>query len=276
MSTAAIDSSAAEQLQKRLSDPKVAESLNRLLDRLDTVAFAVESLDGFISRGEVIADSITATVGDLKKADIGLDKELLRKAPQMIQTGTKLADAAGEMNVDELAKSHVLARLTDPETLQTLNRLLDQLPLVAFLLESLEGFVARGETIAENVAGVVAELKRNDIQIDTDMLKSLVDSLPRLAVAGEQLIDSGLADDLPKIMDAGVGMVDSGMLDKEIVGVLGRIGKQAANTYEEVASRPVEPIGGLFATLKATKDPDVQKSMGFFFAFAKAFAKHLK
>jgi uncharacterized protein YjgD (DUF1641 family) len=276
MSTVATDSSAAEKLQERLNDPKVADSLNRLLDRLDTVAFAVESLDGLISRGEVIADSISTTVGDLKKADIGLNKELLEKAPQMIETGTKLAEAAGAMNLDELAKSRILERLTDPVTLETLNQLLDRLPLAAFLLESLEGFIARGETIAENVTGVVAELKRNNIQIDTDALKNFVETLPRLAVAGEQLIDSGLADDLPKIIDAGVGMVDSGMLDKDVVSVLGQLGKQAADTYSDIASRPVEPVGGLFATLKATKDPDVQKSMGFFFAFAKAFAKHLQ
>ncbi len=276
MSTVASDSSAAQRLQERLNDPKVADSLNRLLDRLDTVAFAVESLEGLISRGEVIADSITSTVGDLKKADIGLDKELLQKAPQMIETGTKLAEAAGAMNVDELVKSHVLERLTDPVTLATLNQLLDRLPLAAFLLESLEGFIARGETIAENLTGVVAELKKNDIQIDTEAIKHLMDTLPKLAAAGERLIDSGLGDDLPKIIDAGVGMVDSGMLDKEVVAVLGSLGKQAADTYREVSSRPVAPIGGLFATLKATKDPDVQKSLGFLFAFAKAFAKHLK
>jgi uncharacterized protein YjgD (DUF1641 family) len=71
-------------------------------------------------------------------------------------------------------------------------------------------------------------------------------------------------------------MIESGMVDKEVVAVLGDLGKKSAETYREVSSEAVEPIGGLFATLRATKDPDVQKSVGFFFAFAKAFAKHLK
>lgn len=276
MSTVASEPSAAEQLQQRLNDPKVAEGLNRLLDRLDVLAFSVESLDGMISRGEVIIDSITDTVGDVRKADLGPAKDLLEKTPQMIETGTKLAGVASTVDFDELAKSRVLERISDPDVLASLNQLLDRLPLVAFLLESLEGFIARGETIVENLAGTVAELKLGDHPIDFDSLTSVLEVLPKFREAGEQWIDSGLADDLPKIIDAGVGMVDSGMLDQQVVNVLGTLGKQAAHTYVEVTQQPVEPIGGLFATLKATKDPDVQKSMGFFFAFAKAFAKHLK
>jgi len=85
-----------------------------------------------------------------------------------------------------------------------------------------------------------------------------------------------MGDGLPKVIDAGVSMVDSGMLDRQVVSTLGDLGKKTVETYNEVSSKPVPPVGGLFATLRATKDPDVQKSVGFFFAFAKAFAKHLK
>lgn len=58
--------SSAEQLHDRLNNPETASALNRLLDRLDTVAFAVESMEGFISRGEVIADSVASSVGEIK------------------------------------------------------------------------------------------------------------------------------------------------------------------------------------------------------------------
>ena len=234
-------------------------------------------MDGFIKRGEVIADSVTSTVGDLKGVGDESTLELIKKAPKMLETGTKLADAAGSMNVDELAKSKVLERLTAPQTLNTLNELLDRLPLAAFMLESLEGFISRGDTIAESVAEAVGELKLGDAKIDVSQFQSLIESLPKLKEAGDKLLDSDLmGDGLPKVIDAGISMVDSGMLDKEVVAILGDLGKKSAETYKEVASKPVEPVGGLWATLKATKDPDVQKSAGFFFAFAKAFAKHLK
>lgn len=269
--------SPAEQLQQRLNDPNVAAGLNRLLDQLDTVTFAVESMEGFISRGEVIAESVAASVGDLKSLGDGKTAELIQKAPQYIETGTKLADAAGAMDVDELAKSKVLQRLTDPQTLATLNDLLDRLPLAAFLLESLEGFISRGEVIADNLADAVKELHLDKLNIDAEQFASLLKSLPKLKIAAEKMLDSDLlGDGLHKIIDAGNTMIDSGMVDKDVVSVLGELGKNSADTYREISSKPVPPVGGLFATLRATKDPDVQKSVGFFFAFAKAFAKHLK
>lgn len=181
------------------------------------------------------------------------------------------------MDVDELTRSQVLEKLTDPTTLETVSRLLDRLPLAAFLLESLEGFIGRGDTIADNLADAVGELNLSESKIDASQLTSLLEALPKLKEAGEKLLDSDLmGDGLPKVIDAGVSMVDSGMLDKEIVSILGELGKKSAQTYREVSASSVKPIGGLWATLKATKDPDVQKSVGFFFAFAKAFAKHLK
>ena len=276
MSTNGVASS-AEQLHERLNDPEVADGLNRLLDRLDIVSFAVESMDGFIRRGDVIADSVASTVGDFKEAGNQDAMELIKKAPKMLETGTKLADAAGAINVDELTKSKVLERLTDPKTLSTLNELLDRLPLASFMLESLEGFISRGDTIAESMAEMVGDLKLSEVNVDVSQVKSLMDALPKLKEAGDKLLDSDLmGDGLPKVIDAGVSMVESGMLDKEVVEILGDLGKKGAETYREVAANPVEPVGGLWATLKATKDPDVQKSVGFFFAFAKAFSKHLK
>ena len=269
--------SSPERLQERLNDPKVVEGLNRLLDQLDTVSFAVESLEGLLRRGEVITDSISSSIADFKGMGSGKAQELFEKAPQMIETGTRLAEAAGAMDVDELARSHVLERLTDPQILETLNRLLDRLPLAAFLLESVEGFIARGETITDNLAEAFGELGLGSMDIDTDQLTSLLASIPKLREAGEKLLDSKLMDEgLPTVIDAGVVMVESGMLDKDVVSMLGQLGRQSAETFREVTANPIEPIGGLFATLRATKDPDVQKTVGFFFAFAKAFAKHLK
>ncbi len=41
----------SELLQERLNDPQVAEGLARLLDRVDSVSFAVEAVEGFVARG---------------------------------------------------------------------------------------------------------------------------------------------------------------------------------------------------------------------------------
>ena len=276
-----VDSSAATSpqaaLQNRLNDPDVIAGLNRLLDHLDIITMAVESMDEFIGRGDTIADNVADMVSDLKQAENAPAMELIRKTPRMLKTGSELADAAETMDVDALTRSQVLERLTDPETLETLNGLLDRLPLAAFLLQSLDELLHRGDTIADNMADMVHDLKLGQTEQKLALLKQLFDALPKLRAASEALLESDLlGDQLPTVLDAGVAMVESGMMDREILGVLGELGKKSVETYQEVASRPIQPVGGLWATLKATKDPDVQKTVGFFFAFAKAFAKHLK
>ena len=51
---------AQSRLQERLADPKTAAALNDVLDRLDVFAFLLDSIDGFLSRGEVMADVLGA------------------------------------------------------------------------------------------------------------------------------------------------------------------------------------------------------------------------
>jgi len=175
------------------------------------------------------------------------------------------------------AADQLQERLNDPQTVEMLDQLLDQLPLITFYLEAFEGFIARGDTIADSLSDAVGELKLGDGKLDVSKLAPLLEALPKMAEAGEKLLDSDLmGEGLPKVIDAGVSMVNSGMLDKQVVGTLGDLGKKAVETYNEVSSKPVPPVGGLFATLRAAKDPEVQKTVGFLFAFAKAFAKHLK
>ncbi len=268
---------ASDSLQARLQEPRTVDSLNRLLDHLDTITFGVEALEGFISRGEVIADSLADSMGDVKGLSGSKTSELITKAPQYLETGTRLAEAAEAIDIDQLADSGLLGRLTDPRTLKTVNKLLDHLPLMEFLLESLEGFLSRGETIADNLADGVKELRKGDLKIDPAQLALLFEALPKFREAGEKLLESQLIGDrLPELVDAAVGMVESGMLDKDVVGVLGEVGRKSAEAYQEISQQEVKPVGGLFATLRAARDPDVQKTAGFMFAFAKAFAKHLK
>ncbi len=272
----ATDPQPAEHLRDRLNDPQIARSLNRLLDQLDSVTFAIESVDGFVRRGDVIAESLACGVAELKKGDGSDATSVLNKAPQILQTSARLSEAAEDLDLEELAESKVLQRLTEPQTLATLNRLLEKLPLLDFLLESVEGFINRGETVADNLSDAIGDLKLGDHKFDPGKLTALIEKLPRIADAGEKLLDSELmGDGLPKVIDAGVSMVESGMMDKAVVRTLGDLGRKSVETYHEVSSKPVPPIGGLLATMKATRDPDVQKSMGFLFAFAKAFAKHL-
>lgn len=265
-----------ERLQQRLNDPRVAEGLSRLLDRIDSVSFAVDAVEGFVSRGEVIIDSLTETANELRYTENNKWSNLATQAPELIETGAKLASVSKAIDVDEVQRSKILERLTEPNTLAQINSLLDRLPLIAFLAESTEGLIRRGETIADNLSGMVGELKLNEGTAG-DRLGSLFEMLPKMQAVGEQVLGSELAGaDLPKAIDAGHAVLNSGIMDKQVIETLGRVGKMFADAYQQVSSQPVQPVGGFWATLRATKDPDVEKTLGFAFAFAKAFAKHLK
>jgi len=53
-------SAAQEQLLARLSEEKTIDALNRLLDRLDVIAFTADALSGFLSRADVVAEYLAS------------------------------------------------------------------------------------------------------------------------------------------------------------------------------------------------------------------------
>jgi uncharacterized protein YjgD (DUF1641 family) len=106
----------ADVLAERLSDPRVASSLNTLLDHADLLALLVTGLDGLLSRGDTITDSIADSVSELRTAG-----------------GRTWPDAAGAVDtVKRLAV--ILPLFTD--NLPALESLLDRLPVLVSLLSS--------------------------------------------------------------------------------------------------------------------------------------------
>ncbi len=145
------------------------------------------------------------------------------------------------------------------------------------MVESLQQFIGRSEVIAENVADAVHEWKLDQIPFDAAKAGELLSQIARWQSVASQVIQSRLMEeDLPKALKASADLVDSGMLDEQVVKTLGRIGRQAVDALNKVNEGPIQPVGGLWGMMRASKDPDVQKTVGFAFAFAKEFAKHLQ
>lgn len=129
---------AAEALRARLEDPRVAAALNELLDRADVIAFLVEGLEGFLRRGEVIADSLADALGDLRGAGasgpIAAAQPVLRELfprvaePETLAVLTRLVTALGDAGRAEPAPPAgaraLLRGLRDPDTLAGLGFLL--------------------------------------------------------------------------------------------------------------------------------------------------------
>jgi uncharacterized protein YjgD (DUF1641 family) len=99
------------------------------------------------------------------------------------------------------------ARLDDPAVVENLNRLLDQLPLLAFGAEAVSELIRRGDSITESISQEVSELRQLKVW---DEAPRLVESIPQLYRAGtglaeaankpafQNLLNSGLIEELGK------------------------------------------------------------------------------
>mgnify|MGYP007116976931 CR=1 FL=1 len=96
----------ASALEKRLQDPATREKLTHLLDRLDTIEEALDTLE----RLEHQMPALLQTTADV------VDEELTRAADR----GVVLDERAGEA-------LHLAEALTEPETVEVLTALIDRL-----------------------------------------------------------------------------------------------------------------------------------------------------
>jgi hypothetical protein len=251
-------SAAQEQLLARLSEEKTIDSLNRLLDRLDVIAFAADALSGFLSRADVVAESVASSVADLKKmtGDDTTAGEVLSKIPQLAKASVQLADVTANPAFERLLTSPLLDRLGDPKVLQSLLEVLDRLELAAFVLESVDGFLRRSEGIGQALSEDVHDLKKAT-QPDIVKLKEIMRAMPALVTAGQTLVKSG-------------------MLEPKTVEALGKMGRSVADSYDEAATAPraARPLG-IFGLLKAIRDPDVNRALDFALHVSKAYGQTL-
>ncbi len=268
-------SPSSEEFTRLVSDPRTRAAVRQLLEHLDTIAFCAQALDELFRRGDVIADNVAEAVAEVR-TEAGPDSqvtEFLEEVPRLARTGRRLAETASHADLESVATSGIVERLTDPATLNTLNRLLDFLPLIALVVEALDEFIRRGDTIADSVAESVNDLRNGGTQVDLAALRRLAEVLPQIVETGAEWIDSGVLDQgLPKVVEAGMGMIDAGMLDQEVVRTLGELGKAAVDSFHEAREGSFQPVG-LWGLLRAMKDPEIQKLIGFGLTVAKAFSR---
>jgi uncharacterized protein YjgD (DUF1641 family) len=184
MATASL--SPSEQLQARLAEPRTVEALNRLLDRLDVLAFSAEMMDSFFRRSSEVADSVADSVAEVRqlaKNETGSD--FLDKIPAFARAGVRVAETTTSPAFERLLESGLLERLAEPRTIESLKSLLDQLEVAAFSLQALDGFLRRADVIANSIADSVEEI-RGRAPVESG---SLVEKLPQLAATGAQLAE---------------------------------------------------------------------------------------
>jgi uncharacterized protein YjgD (DUF1641 family) len=194
---------------------------------------------------------------------------LLDRLPAAIASFTDLIDGLDDRGLDlnerVQGSLRILERVTAPDNLQRLDRLLDRVSALASLLESagqVPGLIGAGVDLLDEWMERLAEAG-----IDVDERGRI------LAQALERLTSPEALDVLRTLLarvDVIRGVLDSGVLDAEPVAIVGKAGEGLART-----AKADPPSVGPFALLRALRDPDIQRSLGFVLHFARIFGRSL-
>ena len=282
---------ASQQLRQRLNEPETAEALNDLIDNLPVVAFSVSAVDGFLRRGDTIADNVAAGLREAKaSAPEGMGNAgeqlgvLLQSLPQLTKLISRLATLSESLEFNSL-----LDLLSSPQTLNGIASLLKNIELVSFMVSSLDGFLKRGDVIADNVAASVNDLRKITPPAGLDVAQ-LLQALPQLTQSLPQLLQllPQLSEILPKLMpvlpqlvDVGLklqpllsspefaALMNSGVLSPKTVEIVGQTGNTFVETLEANRRNPQKV--GLWGLLSALNDPNMQQTLGLLVDFSRRF-----
>lgn len=271
--SAGVETTPQDRLQARLADPATVDSLNRLLDRVDLMAFMLDAVDGFLRRSDTVVESVSEGVRDVRDAaDLSAAAPLLASLPKLARSGATLAEIAAGDAFANLLRSGLLERLGDPQTLRLLQTLLEKLETAVFLLEALDGFLRRSGEIAESASSLVGDLR--NANVDLSDVQTLASRTPRIIDALARLTESKALDRVPELVQAVSVLAESGMLDPKLVGLLGQLGQRMGDAYRDASATPAPPLGAL-GLLRALGEPEVQRTVGLLVAVSRRFGKDL-
>ncbi|GAA0615139.1 DUF1641 domain-containing protein [Sporichthya brevicatena] len=280
-----------ETLKARLDDPQVAAALSNLLDHADLLAVLLVGLDGFVSRSEMIGDALAEGVDDFRQIAASIPKpdgvsggDVVSSLMTVSAVLPRLAEPMAR-----LAESGLIERVLDSGVI---DHLLKHADLLGVLLDGLDGFVRRGDTISDSVADGVAELRgiTNSVQkpagIDgaelVSNLVSLASLLPALTGTLTRVVESRILDRvlesrvIDSVLDSHVieNFLDSGMLAPQTVNQLAMVGRALSNASAETADPASVP--GLFGLLRLRKDPEIARALAFAIAMSRSLGAELE
>lgn len=162
----------------------------------------------------------------------------------------------------------LLARLERPEVVGALTTLLDNADVLAFLVVALDGFLSRGEVIADSLAGGIGEMR------GAAKAGGVGGGLPRLdllKLAGDV---SALAGPLAAATPALSALLTGPLGEPRTVAALSRLASALAEGADRAAAEPTGPTG-VFALLRVLKDEDVSRGLGFLIQVARSLGRQL-
>jgi uncharacterized protein YjgD (DUF1641 family) len=229
------DKNGIARLQDRLSDPATAASIGRILDRLDSLESVLDRMEtatavlpGLIS---TVADTFDGLAARGQDAGIDLD-ERMKSALELTE------------------------RLTQPETLGVLNRLLSRIDRLEGFLELADQAPAALSMAVDTLDDIVRKGEKRGIDLDS-RLRSTFEF-------GEKVTSPETVDALSDVLDPGA------------VSIVGMVGQTLVKCRNECLARE-EPLRAKgIDVLKALRSEDTQRALAFLLTFGRFWGQAMK
>ena len=186
---------------------------------------------------------------------------------------------------DSPAGQQLQQRLQDEEVLRGIDHLLTRISTLEEAVEKLTVVMAQGPGLVSMAADAVDETVRNAANNGVymeDRLESvlaLLEKITRPEVSHQisSLLEG--ADRAPGLIAMGVDTIDAQIKRATDQGVdfqrIAAVSGAAAAALSEATQQTTPKVGGVFGLLRALKDSDRQKGLGFLMNFLKIFGKKL-
>ncbi|TWT61687.1 DUF1641 domain-containing protein [Rubinisphaera italica] len=225
-------------IREQMDDPETAESLSRLVGRAKDVEHLVERA----MQANNAADGLLATVADV------IDEQ----CEKINQSGTSVEERIGSL-------ASLLLKVTEPETVSALSRLVDRLPQLeeaSRLLDEVPNLLAIATDVIDEYA---ANLKSHGVELE----KSISQGLHALLWLGCRVSE----EELERLGF----LLRSDVLDPHALDVVGHAATSLANCQRETCEQKTAERIGVLGLLKSLRDPNMQRTLGFGIRFAKCF-----
>jgi uncharacterized protein YjgD (DUF1641 family) len=169
---------------------------------------------------------------------------------------------AGKGEVMETPIDHLLVeKLSDPQTIEQLIRLLDKLENVTFLLDMLENFLRRGPEFADSINELVILLRQSLSRPEyVTRFEHALTALYRM----QEFLDSPQVQELFK----------SDVLDVRSAQIIGKVFRSLHEASKEAAETGTKRVG-IIGLMRALSDPEVQPALNFVLNFARYLSKEI-
>ncbi len=245
-----METPAGKHLQESLSNEKVLNGIDHLLQRIGTLENAVEKPTSIMEQGPGMVSMVT----------------------DMVDEGYKNAAKNGVDIEQRLGNALTIAeKLTAPAMMEKLEGLLkfaDQAPgLISMTMDMVDEGYKRS---AQN--GVYIEERLGNALTMAEKLTApaMVEKLDGLLKLADQA--PGLISMMVDSFDEQMQRMDLGSID--VPGLM-QLGKEATTAFSKAKEMPDAKVGGIFSMIRTMRDPDRQKAIGFLMNIAKAYGQQM-